>query len=139
MAQSRRNGKGDAMRKSQAHKPLSLIPMSVAILIGTFLTTATWTLHAISAPVGELWDDGPAVAAPTRPDAMPQAQLSEMYGKLPLQFEPNRGQTDTQVKFLSRGQGYTLFLTLTLKLCSCWPSRRRARSETISRLSGPTW
>ena len=33
------------------------------------------------------------------------------YGKLSLFFEPNRGQTDSDVKFLSRGRGYTLFLT----------------------------
>ena len=34
------------------------------------------------------------------------------YGKLPLYFEANRGQTDSEVKFLSQGRGYTLFLTL---------------------------
>lgn len=33
------------------------------------------------------------------------------YGRLPLTFEVNHGQTDEQVKFLSRGKGYTLFLT----------------------------
>jgi beta-propeller repeat-containing protein len=33
------------------------------------------------------------------------------YGRLPMSFEANRGQTDAQVKFLSRGSGYTLFLT----------------------------
>jgi hypothetical protein len=33
--------------------------------------------------------------------------------KLPLSFEANRGQTDSQVKFLSRGNGYNLFLTET--------------------------
>ena len=33
------------------------------------------------------------------------------YGKLPLSFEPNLGQVDAQVKFLSRGSGYALFLT----------------------------
>lgn len=33
------------------------------------------------------------------------------YGELPLSFQPNYGQTDEQVKFLSRGDGYTLFLT----------------------------
>ncbi|HUZ45615.1 MAG TPA: hypothetical protein VMW54_03150, partial [Terriglobia bacterium] len=33
------------------------------------------------------------------------------YNNLPLSFEVNRGQTDSRVKFLSRGQGYTLFLT----------------------------
>jgi hypothetical protein len=33
------------------------------------------------------------------------------YGKLPLSFERNQGQTDRAVQFLSRGAGYTLFLT----------------------------
>lgn len=33
------------------------------------------------------------------------------YDELPLSFQPNYGQTDEQVKFLSRGDGYTLFLT----------------------------
>lgn len=33
------------------------------------------------------------------------------YGHLPLAFQPNRGQTDPEVRFLSRGHGYTLFLT----------------------------
>jgi uncharacterized repeat protein (TIGR01451 family) len=35
------------------------------------------------------------------------------YGKLPLSFEANEGQTDAQVKFLARGAGYGLFLTPT--------------------------
>jgi hypothetical protein len=30
---------------------------------------------------------------------------------VPLSFEPNRGQTDSAVQFLSRGTGYALFLT----------------------------
>jgi hypothetical protein len=34
-----------------------------------------------------------------------QAILSENYGKLPLSFERNMGQSDRQVKFLSRGNG----------------------------------
>jgi hypothetical protein len=33
------------------------------------------------------------------------------YGKLPLSFEANQGQTSSQVRFLSRGNGYSLFLT----------------------------
>jgi uncharacterized repeat protein (TIGR01451 family) len=33
------------------------------------------------------------------------------YGQLPLSFEANAGQTDKRVKFLSRGSGYSLFLT----------------------------
>jgi hypothetical protein len=35
------------------------------------------------------------------------------YDQFPLSFEANQGQTAPQVNFLSRGQGYTLFLTPT--------------------------
>ena len=38
-------------------------------------------------------------------------RVAESYGKLPLSFEANRGQTDAQVKFIARGSGYSLFLT----------------------------
>jgi len=33
------------------------------------------------------------------------------FGEFPLSFEANAGQTDEQVKFVSRGQGFALFLT----------------------------
>ena len=42
-----------------------------------------------------------------------KATLAEAYGKLPLVFEPNQGQTDESVKFLARGNGYTFFLAPT--------------------------
>jgi uncharacterized repeat protein (TIGR01451 family) len=35
----------------------------------------------------------------------------DAFGRLPLSFELNQGQTDSQVRFLARGQGYSLFLT----------------------------
>jgi beta-propeller repeat-containing protein len=37
----------------------------------------------------------------------------ETYGKLPLSFEANEGQFADEVKFISRGSGYNLFLTAT--------------------------
>jgi photosystem II stability/assembly factor-like uncharacterized protein len=46
-------------------------------------------------------------------DQKAQAQMKEEYGKLPLSFVANDGQTDARVKFLSRGDGYSLFLTST--------------------------
>jgi len=39
------------------------------------------------------------------------ARIQANYGKLPLTFEGNRGQIDPQVRFVSRGPGYTAFLT----------------------------
>ena len=41
------------------------------------------------------------------------AKINRDFGKIPLHFESNQGQTDPQVKFLSLGPGYGLFLTPT--------------------------
>lgn len=43
--------------------------------------------------------------------ASPRRSAVAGYGLLPPSFEENRGQTDSRVQFLSRGAGYTLFLT----------------------------
>jgi len=43
--------------------------------------------------------------------AASQPQVMAEYGRLPLRFEANEGQTDGRVKFLSRGSGFSLFLT----------------------------
>jgi hypothetical protein len=43
--------------------------------------------------------------------AIPGPRLVVNYAKLPLSFEANQGQTDRSVNFLSRGRGYSLFLT----------------------------
>ncbi len=44
-------------------------------------------------------------------DSKADTRALDRYGKLPLSFEANRGQTDRRVKFLSRASGYSLFLT----------------------------
>src|SRR2546423_10443143 len=46
-----------------------------------------------------------ASAGPDKTDVITQ------YGKLPLSFEPNLGQANSQVKFMSRSSGYALSLT----------------------------
>jgi hypothetical protein len=40
-----------------------------------------------------------------------KAEIVQNYGKIPLSFEANQGQSDKSVKFLSKGNGYSLFLT----------------------------
>lgn len=44
-------------------------------------------------------------------DGQPKPKIEESYGKLPLSFEPNKGQAHRSVKFVSRGSGYVLFLS----------------------------
>lgn len=58
------------------------------------------TVHAGTAPGSAASAAGPAVNS-----AMAK------YVSLPLVFEANQGQSDSQVDFLSRSAGYTLFLT----------------------------
>src|SRR5260370_17908538 len=60
-------------------------------------------------------------------------RLVGSYGTLPLSFEVNQGQTDPQVKFLSRGRGYALFLTGDEAVLSL---RGRRKSDFESPMSG---
>ena len=73
----------------------------------------------------------PAGTSTTPADAATQARLSAAYGQLPLSFEANQGQTDSRVNFLSRGAGYSLFLTPTKAVLSLkqGDSEQRRRHE----------
>ena len=66
--------------------------------------------------------DGTLAAAHHRPavtaqgsgraaDPSARAQVDRTYGRLPLSFEANVGQTGAAVDFMARGKGYALFLT----------------------------
>ena len=90
---------------------------------------------------GPLLTPKPYSAAKT--PAASEPQLAEAYGKLPLSFEANQGQTDNRVDFLSRGSGYTLFLTANeavLSLSSLQSSQRAQRmtSNFLSASSAPS-
>src|SRR5216683_1673915 len=56
------------------------------------------------------------------------------YGRLPLSFEMNTGQTDSRVRFLSRGSGYGLFLTsdsaILMLTGGLTPSAHRAPADS---------
>src|SRR5689334_13692317 len=69
-----------------------------------------------------------------------QAAARAAYGKLPLSFEVNQGQTAKQVKFLSRGAGYVLFLTpsaavLTLRIPDSASKHQPGRTAALRPIS----
>ena len=91
----------DPMRQFVKHSNhLASLLLGLAVLTGCVGTQT----HS---PVAVSTDKARVIA----PDPAAQARVVETYGQLPLRFEANQGQTDPQVKFLSRGRGYTLFLT----------------------------
>jgi hypothetical protein len=87
---------------------------------------------------------------PLYPEVATQTQARDAYAKLPLSFEENKGQTDSQVKYLTRGPGFILYVTgkemvlasqdasrgvLRLKLEGANP---HARVEPLDKLPGIT-
>jgi hypothetical protein len=62
-------------------------------------------LIAFTAPAA--YSDAPPASTGSKP------RIVAGYGKLPLAFESNQGQSAKEVKFLAHGPGYSLFLTRT--------------------------
>jgi Abnormal spindle-like microcephaly-assoc'd, ASPM-SPD-2-Hydin/Beta-propeller repeat len=56
-------------------------------------------------------------------------ELLTSYGKLPLAFEANQGQTDSDVRFLAHRSGYALFLTARDAILTLRPGAKRAGSD----------
>jgi hypothetical protein len=67
--------------------------MSYALILGGIISSAA----VLGASTGSV-----------SPDVRRQWEIA--YGKLPLHFEANQGQTESAVKFLARGKGYGVFL-----------------------------
>ncbi len=70
--------------------------------------------------------------ASAKPDETVLIGISEAYGKLPLSFEPNQGQVDEEVRFLSRGNGYTLFLTSSEAVLSLRCGSSKEKGQILS-------
>jgi Bacterial Ig-like domain (group 3)/Beta-propeller repeat len=79
----------------------STVVLTITVL--AVLTTFTASAQQVDSALPSARAAIPAPAA--------QARILDSYGKLPLSFEANRGQSDGRVKFLSRTSGYSLFLT----------------------------
>ena len=80
----------------------------------TKVLTVSWCVFLaclLGAPTANAADEGRVASHDST--AISTASAAERYGNLPLSFEANQGQTDSQVRFLSRGSGYSFFLTQT--------------------------
>ena len=81
-----------------------LVALAVSGVIGLFRNSLTEAARD---------RENTLVSGSSAPDDSTRARITEAFGELPMSFEANKGQTDEKVKFLSRGSGYTLFLTST--------------------------
>ena len=94
--------KGDqrSMNEYQSKRRLGVQWKSIGVVLATTLVaagvfSASW-LPKHAAKTKRVTPTSPAVAA--------------NFGKVPLAFEPNVGQSDSQVAYVAHGSGYTAFL-----------------------------
>lgn len=88
----------------------------VALMLAIVCLLATFTgviLVGAHNDGNNLTPAAPADQVAGQPNAAANTRIAEQFGKLPLSFEINKGQTDEPVKFMAHGPGYHLFLTAT--------------------------
>ena len=93
--------------------PSSRLPFRTIVVLGAAITAlcaggAGVTARAHKAAASHERGVSTADYAVT-PDLAANTQVRERYGHLPLSFEANHGQSDSTVKFLSRGSGTASF------------------------------
>src|SRR5689334_1337292 len=81
------------------------------VLLSFCLVLFSATLFQIKVPLKNRSARYARVQEPSGVSASAKASVIEAYGKLPLSFEANEGQSSSDVKFHSRTNGYSLFLT----------------------------
>lgn len=92
--------------KLRVNLGLSLcLPLAGAFLIGS-AHPSTKRLLAVKRVFGSMSEHTLKVPAKASPDDS-RARLVDSYGRMRVNFEPNIGQTDPRVKFLSRGHAET--------------------------------
>ena len=100
--------------------PFALVSLRRTVLI---------TLIFLLLPVAGLHDDADRALVA----AAPTGRIRHALAGLPLSFEPNLGQADPRVKFLSRGRGYTLFLTKDQAVLETQESGEEGRLWSVAR------
>jgi hypothetical protein len=114
---------------------LAVLTASLTMRVPTTLAEQGRSNRDSNSEVSNLWpindpaSTGVGLTPSPQPEAEIRAQVNKAYGKLPLSFELNQGQSDAEVKFLSRGAGYTLFLTPTEAVWSLRDANRGSRND----------
>src|SRR5262245_46044046 len=91
-----------------------LVVISAAGLLLSTLLMNWETLISYSVSASQIFSSSEQIAPnPAATGRLKQAQINGAYGRLPMSFELNQGQGDSNVRYLARGRGYQVFLTET--------------------------
>ncbi|HKR11948.1 MAG TPA: SBBP repeat-containing protein [Pyrinomonadaceae bacterium] len=98
----------------------------------SIMLTLTAMMGSLSYPYSVVSGKTPAKTL----DQPAAAERMRQSYQLPLSFETNQGQTDGEVKFLSRGSGYTVFLTATEAVLSLQSGAKTKPAVLRMKLAG---
>ena len=118
----------------------AVIVMAVMLLSSAALSWHRSSRTAAAENTGQQGDANPKSVERNATVSDPKqtmARVDDAYGKLPISFEANLGQIDSKVKFVSRGNASTLFLTsngavLAVKSASNGAANHGTRSSSRS-------
>src|SRR5437667_10576046 len=114
-------------------KAIRLICTLFALILALGLSICWRNMRPTGSVLHQAVKPSAEVSALSKPDAATQARVSESYGKLPLGFEANQGQTAGQAKFLSRGSGYQLSLMTTGAVLTLRKAEGGRRKDELKR------
>ncbi|HET9406112.1 MAG TPA: SBBP repeat-containing protein [Candidatus Sulfotelmatobacter sp.] len=104
--------KVDQRRRQSVQKPFLILCTEILLIAtGAALIGLSSASHPGLRSASALLP--PSIFPPARAaqSTFAQQQALHAWNALPLRFEPNVGQSDSQVKFIARGAGYGLFLS----------------------------
>src|SRR5579864_2255011 len=85
--------------------------------------------------VGGCWLLRRDFAGPRQPEkTLHPVDAQAVFGRLPISFEPNQGQSDARVKFLAHGMGYALYLTSGDAVLALPGIRQNANGPSVVRM-----
>jgi pimeloyl-ACP methyl ester carboxylesterase len=102
---------GEMMKNSTRTISWTTLLFTLLLVVTGFAALAH--RNAVLPPVATKVNRKTTPALLPKTDKTMRARVNSAYANLPLTFERNQGQVDGEVKFLSRGSGYNLFLTPT--------------------------
>lgn len=133
------------MLKRARSAPLAkAVLWATAILLAAAMAPRTWAQGktqetAAKVASASVTVNGTAARGTTSPEnaAALHAKITGRFAALPMLFEKNEGQVDGRVKFLSRGDGFTLFLTNDeMVMALARPPKSSAPSDPPQSLAG---
>jgi hypothetical protein len=108
-------------RKSLASLAIGFPAFCALVAVGTWGWNLVYSHAAVDAAQGVVRtavavedarsEDRNPISHPAQSPDTRMSQIAASFGRIPLSFEANAGQMDKSVKFLSRGDSYSLFLT----------------------------